>query len=321
MALGDLFVVKNKVSPSRLNAKTIHWSDATTLSNIPTTPCMVVIPTTTGSGFIKNQPRFRDADNLAWLILGMSSHKHDGTSDIQGGSMMEMYHANFGNNLIVDKMVTCAADWATKVSSGSSVTDDLLAGGMSRLKLLTSATANGYAMVMLYGITPDFGMPSRLSAVLNFIEDTSILGRIGVGAEDVNIANIITGKKYGVEVCDNAVEGKFVLIFSSDAISRTTTGSAFPIIAGSRKGYSLLHTPSVNIKMTVNGDDAAAVKKPSQIPSSGTLTMDATDTGAVLKAGVLGKAASAARTMRISGVKFQATVNDVLWKQSPVDSS
>jgi hypothetical protein len=320
MALGDLVVVKDKVSPSRFNAKTITWTDATTLSNIPTTPCMVVIPTTTGSGFVKNIPRFRDADNQSWLNLGMVAHTHNAETDLAGGSAYNIAMSNIGDFVDENQMLMSAGRWASKFSAGSSVADELTVNGMSKFRLLTAAAINAYAMAMMYGVTTDFGFASRMQQILHFLEDTSILARIGVNAEDVNIANIVTTKKYGLEVCDNAVEGKFFLIFSCDGVSRTTTGSAYPIVAGARQGYSLLHTPNVNIKLTVNEDDANAVKKPAQIPSSGNAVQDPTDTGALIKAGVLAKAA-AARNMKIGAFRYIAKVNDTKWGQSPLNSS
>lgn len=320
MALGDPVIVKDKVSPSRFNAKTIHWGSDVLLTSITPTACMVVIPTTTGGQFIKNVPRFRDADNQAWRDLGMSTHTHNGTTAQSGGKLIDILRENFGNYLVIDKLHASPGEWSTKLAGTGSVwaqEDGITA--MSRNKLTSGTTVNAMAEILLGGPNIDFGAVSRLLGIVEFLEDTSMLARMGIACEDVNLANSAT-KKYGFEVCDNAVEGKFHLIFSSDGVARTTTGSTYAILQTTRRGISLLHTPNVNVKMTVNGDDANAVKKPTNVPSSGNIVTDNASTFAVIKAGILSKITSA-RQFRIQGVKWVGMKNDGLINQSPVDSS
>lgn len=320
MALGDPVIVKDKVSPSRFNAKTIHWGTDALLTSITPTSCMVVIPTTTGGSFIKDVPRFRNADNTSWKDLGMSTHTHNGTSAQQGGNYLDILRENFGRYLIIDRLHASPGDWSTKFAGTGSLwaqEDGITA--MSRNKLTSGTTTNAMAEIFLGGPGMDFGAVSRLIGLVEFLQDTSVLGRMGIGCEDVNLANSAT-KKYGFEVCDNAVEGKFHLIFSSDGVARTTTGSTYAILQTTRRGISLLHTPNVNVKMTVNGDDANAVKKPTNVPSSGNIVTDNASVFAVIKAGILSKTTSA-REFRIQGVKFVGSENETMFNQSPVDSS
>jgi hypothetical protein len=319
LALGDPVIVKDRVSPSRFNAKTYHWSDATTLHNMATTPCMIVIPTTTGFEFTKDQPKIRSADNDAWLNLGMNVHTHDGPTDNQGGDFSNVLMDNIGRHYSIDRMALNATSFAQKVGgTGSTVTDDLLLGSRSRVLLTAGTTTNAYAHIMLYGVELDWGHPSRFIQICEFSHDTTILARAGMGAEDVHIANTIN-KKYGTEVCDNAVEGKFYLLFSSDGVSRTTSGSTTAILPGSPKGAHIIHQPSLNVKLTLDGVETIPpmVVKGSNIPSSGGYTADATDTQAVYKSGVLAKAASASRSMRVAGMKYVGLPNSVRWFQSP----
>lgn len=318
MALGDPVIVKDRISPSRFNAKTYHWSDATTLHNMATTPCMIVIPTSTGFEFTINQPRFRNATNDGWINLGQSKHSHNANDDMSGGDFAEVLLDNIGRAYEMDRMGINAAQFAQKLAgTGSSITDDY-SSTRSRVKFLAGTTLNASAIGEIFGAEIDWGNPSRMIAIVQCLEDTSMLARVGCNPENVSIANHAT-KKYGWEVCDNATEGKFYLVFSADGVSRTTSGGTTPIIAGTPTGVHLLHQPSINVKMSIDGVETIPpmVVKGSNIPSSGGSAGTTGDDMAPWKAGVLAKAASASRTLLLSALKYAGRPNSLRWFQSP----
>jgi hypothetical protein len=193
MALGDPVVVKDKVSPSRFNAKTIHWGTDTVLTALSPTPCMVVIPTTTGGAFIKNVPRFRDADNQAWRDLGMLVHSHNSTSVQAGGLYRNILLDNFGQYIIIDKLFASPGEWSTKFAgTGSTWAQEDGLSAVTRNKLTSGTTTNAMAMIFLGGVNMDFGSVSRMIGRGEFLQDTSMLARMGLGGEDVNRANSAT---------------------------------------------------------------------------------------------------------------------------------
>ena len=113
MGLGDVVSVEDTGSPAKLNAKLYHWTDALTLSNMAYTPCMRVVPTTTGYGFTKDTALRRNADNDNWLVDGLAKHTHTEDTDLEGGALSEVLFANMGQIIDINLMHAHASAYYT----------------------------------------------------------------------------------------------------------------------------------------------------------------------------------------------------------------
>jgi hypothetical protein len=314
MGLGDVLSVSETNSPSRLNAKTTIWTDALTLSNLPTTPCMRVVPTTTGYGFVTDVALRRKADNLAWLVDGLAKHFHATDTDLDGGALTEVLFANMGQVIDLNLMNAKVTDFVTTTSgTGAQVIDNVGQSLTSKISMDAGTTSGGYAKINKYGLTPAFGSRSKYQIAMNISLDTNMLFRSGIGGEGVDVSNNSL-RKYGIEGCSSAPEGLVILVFSADNTTRSTQASVAPIVSSTSDSYIVQHSPSLNIKM-IKGALENVTTKPSNIPSSGTIGNISGDDHGVIKAGIKTTTASQNKTMNIWGQRFVANAGDARWSQ------
>lgn len=312
MGLGDVFNVTDLASPAKQNAKTTIWTDALTLSNLPTTPCMRVIPTTTGYGFEKDVAKRRNADDDGWLSDGMAEHLHASDTDLDGGSLGEIYFANMGQVFDINLMHAIAANIKTVVSgAGSSVSDVINQTTSSYMKFTTGTANGGLARFLVYGIMPWFGARMKYQVAFENTLATNMLFRLGVGGEQVDVSND-SRRKFGIEGCSSAPEGTVILIFSADNVSRTTQASTDNIVESGGNGYIVQHSPSLNIKM-IKGNLDNVTTKSNNIPSSGSISGISGDDMAVLKGGIKTTIVSESKDLRIWGQRLIGYVDDFRW--------
>jgi len=314
MGLGDVLEVEETGSPVRLNAKTTIFTDALTLSNLPTTPCMRVVPTTTGYGFVKDVARRRNADNDSWLSDGMARHLHIDDTDLDGGPFSEVLFGNMGQ-LIDINLMHINKNYLSQVVSGTGaqITDNVTQTTPSNIHFETGSARGGLARFFKMGILPYFGSRSKYQVGYEISAATNMLFRLGIGAEQVDVSNNAL-RKYGIEGCSSAPEGTVVLVFSADNVTRSTQASTDNIVESGGNSYVVQHSPSLNIKM-IKGALTHVTSKTSNIPSSGSITGVSGDDFAVIKGGIKSTIVSENKNMQIYGQRFIGYVSDTRWAQ------
>jgi hypothetical protein len=314
MGLGDVVSVEDFGSPTKLNAKLNLFTDALTLSNLAYTPCLRVIPTTTGYGFTKDVALRRNSDNDAWIIDGLSAHTHSSESNQDGGAFNDVLMDNMGQTIDVDLMYGNKNDYTVTVNGTGAQVSDLIAQTAANYILMEAGTDNGgWAKMNKWGITPDFGRKSKYQIGFEITVDTNMLFRNGIGCEGVDVSNN-SSRKYGIEGCSAAPEGLFILVFSADNVTRSTQASVNPIVESSGDSYVVQHSPSVNIKL-IKGDYENITTKSNNIPSTSSITGISGDDFGVIKNGIKSTTSGTNKIMRIWGQRFVAYGGSTRWDQ------
>jgi len=299
----------NDVSDSRLNAKTVTIDTDSNLFNmVEKVPGQVMIPSSTGNGFTKNQPCFRSVDDASTIIpIGLAEHTHAQYTAEEGGSLNEIMFYNIGNHWSFLGNNWQAADFYGETSgTGSQIINETISD-TAAMHLESGTTANGYANIRLFSTSVDFAY--KMIFMVRTAQNgpfTSYLAKFGVNSEVISEGNSNSRKSFGWESCSANANWQ---CWSCDGTTRSTTSSSHVVNSDEDVYEAQLYPAVPNIQFKRNHDTGTTVTKVTNIPTSG-----ATSTSRSFQMGITGTAASASRVIHYFGAAMYAVHGDTDWQ-------
>jgi hypothetical protein len=296
-------------SSSRFDSRMTTFGDADYLFNEATLyPCMSVIPTSTGFGFVKDRRRRRNADNSDWIEEDLTKHFHDDETDDAGGSFSEIERRNFGNTSRWLNNTFNVNDYVAEVSGTGAAVANEISGDIGRIRIEAGTTLNGYANAQVFGVPQSFAQNSAFMAMVEHEGNlTSYIMKLGLNAENINVANDTTAPKYGVEAC--SASGSNVLLFSCKPPTRSTLITGYTHDVNLHSWYVQHILADNKIYLTRDVDFPNTVFKDSDIPISGKTVL-----AKYWQMGMKSTVASASKILRWYGGAAGGTYGEDLWQ-------
>lgn len=301
-------------SNNRFDARLTTWGTSAYLSTLsPLFPCMRVIPTDTGAGFIKDEPMRRDSDNTIWLPDGIAKHLHDADSNPAGGLLTEVEQANQGNALRALYNVYNANEfYAQTTGTGAAVANEL-SSSIGRIRIEAGTSTNGYADASLFGIPLGFDRDSAIHMILEHEGvTTNYICRAGINAEMINLANNTAQASYGKENC--SASGNNELIWSCKPPTRTTVSTGYAVDANIHSWFLQHSVADVKIYLTRDIDHANKVFKNTDIPVS-----SYTESRTLFGMGMKTTTSSASKILRFYGATVFGSYGDPIYRWYTAD--
>ena len=298
----------NDVSDDRFNAKMWTIDTADNLFNGVKIPGQFLLPTSTGNGFTKNTPCFRDVDDAENIIaLGLKKHTHANDTDIEGGLHSDVLINNIGNLLPFFGQSYYDTDFHKQTSGTGAAVTGVTAGNSGYVFIESGTSTDGYANIRRFGQVIDFTKKSAMIVCIRLEGTlTSYITRFGVNGEMINDANEATLKSYGIEACSGQSNWQ---TWSSDGTTRSTVATTYAVDT-SLHTWMAQHYPSTpNIIFTRDNDTTNAVTKSTNIPTTGLSESDQ-----LFIAGVKSTTSSASKTLKYVGAAVYGNIGTSTWK-------
>lgn len=256
-------------SSGRFDSRMVTFADANYLqSEAILYPCMSVIPTSDGFGFVKDRRKRRNAENTDWIEEDLTKHLHHANSDEAGGLLSDIELQNQGNTLRALLNTYNKNIFYPQVSGTGAEIVDNVSGTVGRVAITAGTTTNGYANGSVFGVQMDFQNDSALMMAFELEGTlTNYLMKAGIAAEMINDVNSTTQESYGIESC--SASGTNILIFSCKPPSRSTVISGYTADNDLHSWFLRHSVANGSVFLDRDIDFANTVEKTDDIPISG----------------------------------------------------
>lgn len=253
--LGPQWEDEEDYSPARMDAKTILRDTGTNIVAIASNRQLgAVCPTNTSAGLIENVLYVCDYDGAlsrVSFVPVFGKHTHSADTPEQGGTLMDIYHANTGNVVQIDKMNVNIADWKVDVVGTGTIFayDELTTSAV--LKIESGGITGNCATGSLGGVCVTFANKIMWQAKIEVNNISLLLARAGLNVDRVDEAQNTARRQLGIEACDG--HGVNWVVINANGNSASLHVQASTTAINLRASYKLIELPSNELRLYVNG--------------------------------------------------------------------
>lgn len=253
--LGPVFEDDEHHSPGRGNAGKIIRDTAENILAISTTKQVgAAIPTNTAGGLVAGV-LYVPVYNASFIRTGWQAvaakHLHDADTDVAGGTLFDIRHANSGKLVEINLLNPIVANFTTSTVGSSTLTEDV-SGTLRRLKFLTGGTSGNLISGRVGGISLSFASKCMFQWKGRNDNTVSLLLRTGINVDRVEDAQDTARRQFGMEACDGHGTNWVIINANGNTSSLIPTATTAALNV-SEKNYKIVQIPASEVRLYENG--------------------------------------------------------------------
>jgi|ERR1041385_2033112 hypothetical protein len=254
--LGPQWEDDEDYSPARMDAKTIVRDTGTAIVGIATSRQIgAACPTDTSGGLVKDVLYVCNYDSgfeRVQFIPVFGKHLHNSSSNQDGGSLLDIHQANYGN--MTDFLIRpIAGDFDVTVTGGTAASDST---PKNKIKFDTGATNNNKSNgVATMGIALDFGQTVVVGARLQVSDNANIVTRFGCSTDRIEDTQDTARRQAGIEGCDGHGINWVIINANGTSASLHVQTTTAPLIntIGSGDSFKIVNIPATECRLYLAG--------------------------------------------------------------------